>query len=150
MNRTFNQLHASMYAELNRVNKPMEKGLWYFAHPYTAKRKDGTFIPEAEDANFQLANQRASELLKRGYNIYSPISHTHPIHRSCPAFLKNEEHEMWYGLDNDFIEKTDWAGIILAPDWESSRGCVDELKRFQRKGLPSKLYTDVLKEEVEY
>lgn len=126
------------------------KGLWYFAHPYTARNKGSRFVPEAEDANFQISNFRAGELLKRGYNVYSPISHTHPIHRATPDFLKNEEHDMWYHLDKDFIDKTDWAGIILAPGWETSKGCVTELKRFQRKGLKSKLYEDILKEPVEY
>ena len=128
----------------------MKKGFWYFAHPYTAKDKEGNFVPEAEDANFALANQRAAELLKRGYNIYSPISHTHPIHRACPEFLRNHEHEMWYELDNNLIAQTNFKGIILAPGWETSNGCKNELKLFRKKGLLWILFTDVMKENVLY
>lgn len=130
--------------------KKYSKGLWYFAHPYTAKDKEGNFVPEAEDANFALANQRSAELLKRGFNIYSPISHTHPIHRACPEFLKNHEHTMWYELDNDFIDRTKFEGIILAPGWEKSTGCVAELDRFGKKGLPSMLYAEAMEENALY
>ena len=72
------------------------KGLWYFAHPYTVKDDDGRYVPEGEEANFQLANIRAAELIRLGYNVYSPISHTHPIHRASPTFLGRHEHEVWY------------------------------------------------------
>jgi hypothetical protein len=69
-----------------------------------------------------------------GYNIYSPISHTHPIHKSSPTFLANEEHELWYQLDNEFIDSVNWKGIILAPHWEQSSGCRAEKIRIQEKG----------------
>ncbi|MCH7568429.1 MAG: DUF1937 family protein [Nanoarchaeota archaeon] len=128
----------------------LEKGFWYFAHPYTAKDKDGNYVSEAENANYFLANQRAAELLKRGYNIYSPISHTHPIHIACVEFLRNHEHEIWYELDNDLIERTNFTGIILAPNWETSKGCKDELELFKKKGLDVLLFTEVMKEDAIY
>jgi len=106
------------------------KGFYYFAHPYTAKDKNGNFVPQAEEANFQLCCIRAANLIKWGYNIYAPICHTHPIHVASPTFLTRHEHEMWYYLDNEFIDRCNFDGIILAPEWQNSIGCVEELKKF--------------------
>ena len=122
-------------------------GLYYFAHPYTTKDAEGRFVPESEEANFQLANYRASRLFLLGFNVYSPISHTHPIHRSCPEFLTKPGDamwEMWCGLDLDFMKHTDFAGIILAPGWEDSRGCVAERKAFMDRGKEVYLFADIL------
>ena len=120
------------------------KGFYYFAHPYTCRDSEGKFVPEAEDANFQLCNQRAARLMEKGYNIYSPISHTHPIHRASPTFLARHEHEMWYHLDNEFLERCTWDGIILAPGWAGSKGCLGEKAWFDSEGLPSLLYEEIV------
>lgn len=126
------------------ITKSSNRGLWYFAHPYTCKDKDGNFVPEGEEANFVLCNIRAGELLVRGYNVYAPISHTHPIHRACPDFLARHEHELWYQLDNEVIDKTDWDGIILAPGWEKSSGCKAEKERIESRGLKVLCYKDIV------
>ena len=119
------------------------KGLWYFAHPYTCRDKDGSYVPEGEEANFNICNMRAAELLIRGYNVYAPISHTHPIHRACPIFLAQHEHDIWYKLDNEVIARTDWNGIILAPKWGESGGCKAEYDWFlshkRRDGKPHEI-----------
>jgi hypothetical protein len=128
------------------ITEATNLGLWYFAHPYSCKDKNGNYVPEGEEANFMLCNVRAAKLIQAGYNIYAPISHTHPIHRACPEFLAAHEHEAWYQLDNEFIDKTNWSGIILAPGWEKSSGCRAEKERIESKGLPSLLYTDIVKE----
>ena len=120
----------------DKNQKTKTKGLWYFAHPYTCVDKDGNYVPEGEEANFQLANYRAGRLFLMGYNVYSPISHTHPIHRACPEFLTRHEHEIWYHLDMEMIEKTSFDGIILAPGWENSKGCRMERDWFVERGLP--------------
>lgn len=126
------------------ITKSANRGLWYFAHPYTCKDKNGNYIPEGEEANFVLCNIRAAELLVRGYNVYAPISHTHPIHRACPTFLARHEHELWYQLDNEVIDKTAWSGIILAPGWETSSGCKAEKERIESMDLPVLLYEDII------
>jgi len=124
--------------------KMKSKGFYYFAHPYTCRDKDGNFVSEGEQANFELCNQRAARLIELGYNIYSPISHTHPIHRASPVFLGRHEHEAWYVLDNEFIAKTQFDGIILAPGWENSSGCVNECRQFEERGLKVLMYEHVL------
>ena len=126
------------------ITKSTTGGMWYFAHPYVCRDKGGNIISEGEEANFNICNARSAELLDKGYNIYSPISHTHPIYRASPNMLARQEHELWYQLDNEFIDCTKWAGIILAPGWENSSGCKAEKERIEAKGLPSLLYTDIV------
>lgn len=123
----------------------MNKGLWYFAHSYTVKDREGKYVPEGEDANFHLCNWRAAQLLRAGYNIYSPISHTHPIHRACPEFLAAHEHEMWYQLDIHFLENANFQGIILAPGWDYSKGCEIERSWFVAHNKEVLFYTDIVK-----
>ena len=125
------------------ITKSTNKGLWYFAHPYTCKDTNGNFVPAGEEANFNLCNSRAAQLFQLGYNVYAPISHTHPIHRASPDFLARHEHELWYQLDNEFIDGTDWSGIILAPGWEKSSGCRAEKERIEARGLQVLFYTDI-------
>ncbi len=123
------------------------KGLFYFAHPYTCKDSEGRYVPTAEEANFRLCCQRSGELLLRGYNVYSPIAHTHPIHVSTVPFLQNHEHQLWYQLDQEVIDRTAWDGIILAPDWEHSPGCGAERLEFVKKGLPVLFYDVIIQKE---
>jgi len=126
----------------------MKDGLWYFAHPYTVKDRDGKNIYLAEEANFNLCCMRSLELLKIGYSIYSPIAHTHPMHVREPEFLKRGEYLTWINLDNKFIANTKFKGIIMAPEWEKSNGCTDERNHFKSKGLTIKLYSNIIKNET--
>lgn len=124
--------------------------LYYFAHPYTCKdeTEPGKYVMAGEDANFNLCCWRAGRLLLRGFNVYSPISHTHPIHKATPEFLGRHEHEMWYDLDNNFLENTNFAGIILAPGWHLSKGCVAEKEWFEKRGKEVLYYQNLVTETV--
>jgi len=60
------------------------------------------------------------------------------------VFLARHEHEAWYDLDNEFIAKTQFDGIILAPGWEKSTGCKNEREQFGSRGLIAIEYEDAL------
>ena len=117
------------------------KGLYYFAHPYTSNGL-------AEEANFRLCAYRSGRLIQAGYNVYSPIAHTHPIHVATPEFLQLPSEtmwRMWCRLDNDFIARTTWTGLILAPGWEHSKGCTAERKIFEEQlQKPILLYSEII------
>jgi len=117
----------------------MIKGLYYFAHPYTSKDK------RAEEANFRLCCIRSAKLIKRGYYVYSPICHTHPIHMAWPEFLNNDERDLWMDLDVLIIYRTKFDGIILAPEWEKSAGCTSERATFDSAQKPILLYEDIIR-----
>ena len=122
--------------------------LWYFAHPYTVKDKYGNYSLAAETANFNLCCWRSGQLFLRGYNVYSPVAHTHSIHVATPEFLANEVHNMWYEMDEEFIRNTDFAGIILAPGWQRSDGCKKERALFEDLGREIRFFEAVMQEPV--
>ncbi len=104
--------------------------IWYFAHPYSGDEKE----------NFRKCCQRSAELIKRGYTIFSPITHSHPIEMTDRKLTG----PLWYQLDNAIIKTMPFKGIILAPDWTKSRGCLAELKLFQELGRQVHLYDAVV------
>lgn len=112
------------------------KQIYYFAHPYTASTEKG------EEMNFRLAIQRTNKLLDRGYIIYCPIIPTHILHKQ---FFRSVD--FWYEYDMPMVEVC--KGLILAPNWEHSKGCCNERNIFEKKKLPILLYNDIIKEEID-
>ena len=106
-------------------------GIWYFAHPYTCKDDEGNYCSGGEEANFRLCCIRSAKLIEAGFIIFSPIAHSHPIHTAWPDFVGKQIHDMWYLIDNRIIDEVPFRGIIMAPKWETSKGCVCEKKRFE-------------------
>lgn len=90
----------------------------YLACPYTSST-------EIEEKRFQAANEQAAELMAQGYLVFSPISHTHPIHLSgcLPG-----DWEFWKEYDQTFIEWCDEVWIMRIPGWEESKGVKAEIK----------------------
>ena len=109
-------------------------GLWYFAHRYSEFNNAGELVPAAMERNFELCCRRAALLVEAGWHTYSPVSHTHPIKIAHPPFARATTEDRWYDFDHYFIEVIPFAGIILAPGWESSRGCRGEKERFEHLG----------------
>ena len=110
--------------------------LYYFAHPYSAYHADGSRNYRGQEANFNLCCVRSAELIMKGYNIYSPIAHSHPIQMAHPDL----QDDIWYNLDNQVIDRMEWDGIIMAPGWEDSKGCVAEKERIESRGLEVLFY----------
>jgi len=123
-----------------------KKILYYFAHPYTLKDEKGNNIHAGEEANFNLCCIRSAKLLEKGIFIYSPIAHTHPIHIRSPYFLRKKEYKLWLDLDKKIMPVC--KGIILAPGWEESHGCILEKRLFEERGFKVLLYKDIIKENT--
>jgi hypothetical protein len=75
----------------------------YLAIPYT----------RMESSSFEQANIATIELLKLGVNVFSPITHSHPLVILDGESLKGTW-EFWEQMDKQFI---DWADevIVLIP-----------------------------------
>lgn len=93
----------------------------YICIPYTGM----------EERSFKIANQVAADLIKDGFIVYSPISHSHPIATQCGLDL---DFKFWEKIDKCFI---DWCDIVLIVDiagWQKSIGVNAELKYAKEKG----------------
>lgn len=98
----------------------MKPGFYYLAHPYSAKTIADRIT------NYELCCKRSAKLLLKGYNIFSPIVHSHSIEMTCLEMLtwtEEEKWQFWIALDIAILEHVGFTGVILAPGWESSKGC---------------------------
>ena len=68
----------------------------YLAIPYTGMEK----------SSYEQANRATAELLKLGFNVFSPITHSH----SLTKYKVPGTWDFWSQIDYQFI---DWADVIL-------------------------------------
>lgn len=77
-----------------------------------------------EEAAFKEANIRAGELMMAGHQVFSPISHTHPIAKEgdLPTGFN-----FWGKYDECFIEWCDELWVCDFGDWTKSIGVTAEI-----------------------
>lgn len=121
--------------------------LYYFAHPHGAFRTADAYPGykewdnRATAANAALALVRTSRLLRLGVQVFSPVAHAHAL---ATTRGPGPQSDRWTALDNLIIERTEFAGIILAPEWEASAGCRAEQALFEERGLQVLHYNHVV------
>lgn len=128
-------------------------GLWYFGHPYTCYELiQQKFL--IQEAQYQLCLQRTIKLIEAGWTVFSPIIHSHPIQSNSLGLLRESSrddmklHRIMMNIDLVILAKTDFCGLILAPDWQPSRGCNEEQQFFANKNKPILDYRDLVEMDV--
>lgn len=120
----------------------IKPGLYYFCHPYSSETEEGRI------ANFELCARRSARLLLKGYCIFNPVVHSHPIEMACPEMLKwpyEDRWNFWLNIDIAIIKYTAFTGLILAPGWCESRGCIKEYEWFLSHKQPNGKSYKILK-----
>ena len=116
--------------------------LVYLAIPYSGM----------EESSFKQANEATVALLKMGYNVFSPITHSHPLRDyGVPGTW-----DFWSQIDYQFLDKSDELWVIIPKEGIgrvfNSVGVQSEIKYFeQRYKKPVRLiqFNDLLKEANE-
>jgi len=85
----------------------------YLASPYTS-----TSLAE-QQYRFEAVCRHASQWMRRGLYVYSPIAHTHPI--ALRGGLPGDW-SYWERFDRWFIERCDLVAVLMLPGWEGSEG----------------------------
>lgn len=99
----------------------------YLASPYSS---DHEIIMEGR---YYAALDATAELIRAGYNVFSPIVHSHHIGR---VLGNGNDSAYWTALDLSFIER--WADVLVVlciPGWWKSRGVMREVDRAEEVGL---------------
>ena len=86
----------------------------YLAIPYTG----------IESHSFEVANKVSGELMKRGYVVFSPISHSHTIAEMCEM---PTDWGFWERQDREFIQRVDGLIVVCLDGWDRSRGVTAEI-----------------------
>ena len=100
----------------------------YLATPYSDPD------PEVQNRRFEQVNRVASLLMAKGYLVFSPISHTHPI-----ALAGELPKEWGFWRDYDFTFIGDWADAVFVlrlDGWAESIGVQAEIKLAEEIGKP--------------
>lgn len=110
----------------------------YLAIPYSGM----------EESSFEQANKATVALLNQGFNVFSPITHSHPL---------TKEHlpgtwDFWKEIDYQFL---DWADIliVLCPEEgiervNSSTGVQSEIEYFKETAESGSLLLMVTMDEI--
>lgn len=104
----------------------------YLAIPYTWNA----------DISFKIANEVAGNLMKEGYVVFSPISHSHPISTHMKKYQFNQY--FWQYQDLNLLVKFDKVIIIVINGKdidgykliENSIGCQAELRTAREHNIP--------------
>jgi hypothetical protein len=86
--------------------------------------------PKVREQRFLRANRIASHLIEKGYIVYSPISHSHPI---AECMNNHNDKSVWLRQCIAFIEWADCMYIINCPENRQSEGVQMEINRFLEK-----------------
>lgn len=100
----------------------------YIASPYSHTDQ------AVRQQRFDAVCKYAAKLMSEGHNVFSPISHSHPISLHMDNSL---DHDFWLKQDLSFLER--WADemvILMLPGWSESKGVDREIKAATKFNLP--------------
>lgn len=102
-------------------------GYIYLAGPYSHDEEDKM------EGRFLWHMNTASALATKGYLVYSPICHWHPVAQ------KNNlprDFSYWKKLNYCFVDKCARLVVMTLAGWDHSKGTQSEIVRAKQKGIP--------------
>lgn len=102
----------------------------YLAIPYTWNAIE----------SFNVANEIAGRLMKEGYIVFSPISHSHPISQHLGQDIQFD-HNFWINQDLPILRKCSKVIFIVVGDYgmkriDESKGCQSEKAEAIKCNIP--------------
>lgn len=101
--------------------------LIYLAVPYTHAD------PAVEDYRYRTVTKVATELMKKGRVVFSPITQAVPLKQAGELPTK---WEYWKTFDTVFLERCDRLMVLTLDGWKESVGVTEEIQIATRLGLP--------------
>lgn len=122
-------------------SKRGRKPVIYLATPYSHPDKHRV------ELRFEMACEIAGSLMQKGYIVFCPISHTHPVAVHNPD-MPQFDPDYWIEFDRFFLEACDEMVIADTMNgWENSRGIQKEIKIAKELGKPIVRLSKLLKKE---
>lgn len=89
--------------------------------------------PDIRRSRYDVANMVAGEIMKQGYVVFSPISHSHPIQT---AMGDQQDHSFWLTQDFYWLDLCDELWVMVTEGWKKSYGVRREIVRASEQGKP--------------
>jgi len=83
-------------------------------------------------ARYEQASLACAILASRGYVVYSPIVHWHPVVVNNPKYALKTGHEFWKFHNYKMMDLAIEGAVLMIDDWEESKGVIDDLKYIRR------------------
>jgi len=80
---------------------------------------------EIYDREFKDANLCAGFLMQQGFTVFSPISMSHPIAKTCTL---PRDWAFWEKIDRDFLSVSKVLIVCITPGWDRSTGITAEIE----------------------
>ena len=105
----------------------------YLAIPYSKMDKE---------LSFTIANEISIRFLNKGFNVFSPITHSHPLVKKG---LLNGAWDFWEKIDCQFIDWADEIVVIIPPNngielIETSVGVQGEINYAKQTNKPYRYF----------
>lgn len=113
--------------------KPSVPGMAYLAIPYTGVKGDMASMEDLEH-QFRTANGVAGFFMTQGEIVFSPISHSHPIH----FFMGKTgvDHQFWMNYNKEMVNYCNRIYVVCSEDWKQSKGVMMEIEWFKKDKKP--------------
>lgn len=80
-------------------------------------------------------NVKSAELMEKGFLVFSPISHSHPI--STWVSKENKmSYDFWLTQDFWILEMCDELHVLCLDGWLESKGVAAEIKKAEELNIP--------------
>jgi nucleoside 2-deoxyribosyltransferase len=127
-------------------HSPKRDGRVYLAAPYST---GGKISEEWQEVRYRLVNITAMRLIRAGFVVFSPVSHSHPLSKTQDE--KFNTHNLWLGQDVEFLQWADLLVVLALPGYVDSYGVAWERQWFKDHGKPEFILTinDVYKLDLQ-
>lgn len=107
---------------------PLNRPLTYLACPYSSPDDS------VRRQRFEQVTKAAAWLIKtHGLNVFSPITHSHPLHELGAL---DGSWDFWKRIDTEFLDCSCRMIVLALPGWRDSVGVQAEIKIAQEQKIP--------------
>lgn len=111
--------------------------LTYLAVPYSYNSPDKRVKELVQRFRFETSSRAAGWLLStEGWNVFSPITHSHPIHVLYPEV--RGDWDFWKVVDTEYLQISQRIVVLTLPGWRKSTGVKAEIEIANQLGLEQK------------
>jgi nucleoside 2-deoxyribosyltransferase len=103
--------------------------LIYLACPYTHED-----VSVREERTKEVTRV-AARLMLEGFNVFSPITHSHYINDFMPEEIKCD-FDFWIERDFQILDGCDELFVLCLDGWRNSKGVKAEISFAKKKGIP--------------
>jgi hypothetical protein len=94
------------------------------------------------DLSYEIANEVSAHFINLGFNVFSPITHSHPLTK----YGLRGDFDFWEKMDKQYVDWCDEIVVIIPPTYngleliESSVGVQGEIEHGEKTGKPHRFF----------